>query len=241
MLIDIHSHILPGMDDGPATMEKSLQMARIAIEDGRRTMIATPHCYNGVYFNSKDSIISACERFNQALVKNNINLEILPGSETHLSPEILDELENDNLLTLNNTGLYLSVELPDPFIPRTIIDFINRIRNRGLIPIITHPERNRLLQQNTEILVDLISAGALSQITAAAVTGGFGKPAMKSCKKMLKKDLVHLIASDAHSTSTRPPILSEARKKLQSLIGREKQEKIYRINPEKVIRGAFFS
>lgn len=237
MLIDIHAHILPGMDDGPSTLEKSIRMALIALEDGIHTIIATPHCHNGVYFNSKDSIISACERFNQSLRQNNIDLIVLPGCEAHLSPEILDELERDNLLTLNDNGRYLSVELPDPFIPGTAINFINRMRDRGIVPVITHPERNSLLRRDMEILRDLISAGALSQVTAASITGHFGKGAMRSGVKILKQGMAHLIASDAHSTKSRPPILSEAIRRLSSIMDDKEVKKICYDNPGMVIRG----
>ena len=239
-LIDTHAHILPGMDDGPAGLEESIRMARIAVQDGIHTMLATPHCFNGVYSNSKNTIISACDHFNNSLKENHIDLTILPGCEACFSIEILEKPGKEHLMTLNNTGVCLSVELPDQFIPHTIIGFINRVRNRGIVPIITHPERNSIIQQDIRILGDLIAAGALSQITAASITGLFGRRAKRSCGNIIKQDMAHLIASDAHSPKTRPPILTAAMKKLSPILDKEVLERLFFHNPEMIIRGELF-
>ena len=187
--IDIHVHILPGMDDGPSTLKESLEMARIAVENGTRIMISTPHCLNGVYVNWRKDILSACTELNSALEKHNIPLTLLPGAEIHLSPEIINALEKDQLMTLNDTGRYIFLELPDQFVPQATISFINRLKNRNITPIITHPERNPAIQHNVELLYDLISAGALSQITAGSLTGGFGQHALKCCQKIIKLEM----------------------------------------------------
>lgn len=239
-LIDTHAHILPGMDDGPSSPEESIRMARIAVQDGIHSMIATPHCFNGVYSSSKDAIISACDRFNNSLKENYIDLTVLPGCEARLSVEIIEKPGKEYLMTLNNTGVYLSVELPDQFIPHTIIGFINRVRNSGIVPIITHPERNTIIQKDIQILSDLIAAGAISQVTAASITGLFGRQARKSCGNIIQQDMVHLVASDAHSPKTRPPILTTAMKKLSSILDKETLERLFYHNPEMIIRGELF-
>jgi len=236
-MIDIHTHILPGIDDGPSALEESLKMAQIAVEDGIRIMIATPHCLNGLYVKGRADILSACEEFNSALRKHRISLTILPGSETRLSLEIMDELKKGRLMTLNDTGRYLSLELPDQFIPQAIISFINRLKNRNITPIITHPERNPAIHHNVELLHDFISAGALSQITAGTLTGGFGRQSFKCCKKIINLQMAHFIASDAHSARTRPPQLSPAFKKLSSLTGKAMAEKIFYEAPQMIVDG----
>ena len=235
--IDIHVHILPGIDDGPSTLKESLEMARIAVKNGTRIMISTPHCLNGVYVNWRKDILSACTELNSALKKHNIPLTVLPGSEVHLSPEIMDALEKGRLMTMNDTGRYISLELPDQFIPKATISFINRLKNRNITPIITHPERNLTIQHNVGLLYDLISAGALSQITACSLTGGFGQQALKCCQRIIKLQMVHFMASDAHSPRARPPNLQAAFKNLSSLTGETRTKRIMFEAPQAVLEG----
>ncbi len=235
--IDIHVHILPGMDDGPSTIEESLEMARIAVENGTRIMISTPHCLNGVYVNWRKDILSACMELNSAIEKHNIPLTLLPGAEIHLSPEIINALEKDQLMTLNDTGRYIFLELPDQFVPQATISFINRLKNRNITPIITHPERNPAIQHNVELLYDLISAGALSQITAGSLTGGFGQHALRCSQRIIKLQMAHFMASDAHSPRARPPDLHAAFENLSSLTGETMAKKIMFEAPQAVLKG----
>lgn len=236
-MIDIHAHILPGLDDGPSTLDESLEMARIAAKDGIRVIIATPHCLNGVYFNWRSDILSACEAFAGTLKKHNISLTVLPGSEVHLSLEIMDELKTGRLMTLNDTGRYLSLELPGPFIQQSVITFINRLKDKEITPIITHPERNLAIQRNVEVLHDFVTAGALAQVTAGSLTGGFGRQALKCCQSIIELNMAHFMASDAHSPGARPPRLSAAFKKLSSLAGRTRAERLMFEAPEAVLEG----
>ncbi len=235
--IDIHVHILPGMDDGPSTLKESLEMSRIAVKNGTRIMISTPHCLNGVYVNWRKDILSACTELNSALKKHNIPLTVLPGSEVHLSPEIINALEKDQLMSLNDTGRYIFLELPDQFVPQATISFINRLKNRNITPIITHPERNPAIQHNVKSLSDLISAGALSQITAGSLTGGFGQHALRCSQRIIKLQMVYFIASDAHSPRTRPPDMRAAFKNFSSLTGETRAKKIMFEAPQAVLEG----
>ena len=237
IMIDIHAHILPGLDDGPATTADALEMARMAVEDGIRIIIAAPHCLNGIFNNYREGVMSACSEFNLTLEKEHIPLEVLPGSEVHLDMEILDDLERGRLMTLNDTGRYFFLELPDQFIPRTLVGFIARLEKMNVTPIIAHPERNMAIQRNTTLLEDLISAGALSQITARSLTGGFGPPALQCCLRIIELNLAHFMASDAHSPGTRPPILSRAVKKHSALTSKMEAERMVFEAPMMVIEG----
>jgi protein-tyrosine phosphatase len=212
-------------------------MAAIALEDGIDTVIATPHCHNGVYINSRNSIISACERLNHSLSENDIALKVLPGAEVHMNLELLGELEKGRIMTINDTGRYFSLELPDQFIPASVIGFINRLKYIGITPVITHPERNTSIQDNLDIFKDFLSAGALSQVTAGSLTGYFGRRAGKCSMKMVNENMVHMVASDAHSTRSRPPILSKAYKKVTSLAGRDMAREIFLRIPGIIING----
>ena len=236
-MIDIHAHILPGMDDGPSTLEESLQMARMAVEDGIRIMVATPHCLNGLYTNWRLDILRACAELNSALKKHRICLTILPGSEVHLSPEIMDELEKGRLMTLNDNGRSFFLELPDQFLPNRVMEFIYRLGQRNIFPVITHPERNLAIQHDEALLKDFIAAGALSQITAASLIGGFGRRARRHCQRIIELKMAHLMASDAHSPRERPPNLSTAFGKLSSLVGEARAKKMISEAPQAVLNG----
>lgn len=240
-MIDIHAHILPGIDDGPAILDQSLEMARIAVEDGIQTMISTPHCLNGRYLNWRQEILTACEAFNSELRKHQIPLRVLPGSEVRLAPELTKEFEKGRLMTLNDTGRYFFLELPDQFIPGAVISLINRLKRDEITAIITHPERNATIQQNSELLSDFVLAGALSQITAGSITGEFGRYIYKCSAQILKMQMVHFVASDAHSPMGRPPKLFSAFKKLVSMIGKTRAEKIMFESPQAVVDGSSIS
>jgi len=236
-MIDIHAHILPGVDDGPSTAEESIEMARLAAKDGIRTIVATPHSLNGMYFNGRDDILAACESFNHGLRKHQIPLVVLPGCESYLCPEILEELDKGRLMTLNDTGRYLVLEIPDSFIPQTIIHLINRLRSRSIIPILSHPERNLPIQRNVELLGELIAAGALSQITGSSLMGGFGRRALRCTKRIIERQMAHFVASDAHSLKGRPPVLHAVFEKLTSIVGEARAEKMMLEAPRAVVDG----
>ncbi|MDB9822369.1 tyrosine protein phosphatase [Deltaproteobacteria bacterium] len=240
-MIDIHSHILPGVDDGPPSMEGALEMARIAADDGTHTIVAAPHCLNGSYINWRTTILSACMEINLALDEHHIPVTVLPGSEIHMSLEILDELKKGRIMTINDTGRYFSMELPEQFIPETVIAFINRLQIAGVRPVISHPERNRTIQNDIKLLGELISAGALSQVTAGSLTGGFGRRAVGCCMEIVEKGMLHLVASDAHSPEARRPGLSRAYEKLASLAGMDTAKEIFFRMPQAVINGKISS
>ncbi|MBI9074482.1 MAG: hypothetical protein JEZ02_03645 [Desulfatibacillum sp.] len=235
MMIDIHSHILPGLDDGPSTLTMALAMARMAVDRGVSTMVATPHTLNGVYHNSRSAILEACVVFNKALEQENIALGVLPGCEAHLCPELMGEIESGEITTLNDQGRYVLLELPHPFVPQGVIAFINRLNAMNLTPIIAHGERSHGIQQNPSIMQDFIHAGALCQITAQSLDGSLGRNPKRCCKTLLEAGLVHLVASDAHDIRGRKPGLKHVSKIIVALVGREEAHRLLVINPIMVI------
>ena len=206
MLVDIHNHILPGLDDGPRTIEEALLLAENAVANGITHVIATPHHLDRKYRNSTLEVKAAVAGLYRELIQRNINLKILPGQEIHLSTNVLMELEKD-LLTLANSGRYLLIEFPNAYIPADILDVIYKIQLRGYIPIIVHPERNRVLRKNKQLLYEYICKGALVQITASSVLGHNGRSLRKYTKELIKHNLVHFISSDAHHYLKRPFLL----------------------------------
>ncbi|MCT2347461.1 tyrosine protein phosphatase, partial [Niallia taxi] len=197
------------VDDGPATVEDSLLMAKEAVNEGIKTIIATPHHRNNKYENIKSQIIENVSSLNILLKKENIPLEILPGQENRIYGEILEDYQKGEILTLSNTN-YLFIEFPSSSVPRYSERLLYDIQSEGLTPIIVHPERNKELQDNPELIYNLVKHGALTQVTAASVAGYFGKSIQKFSKQLIEHNLTHFIASDAHNTKNRAFKLNEA-------------------------------
>jgi len=244
-MIDIHSHILPGIDDGARDLEEALEMARLAVADGIRVMVATPHLFKHKTgdlgaINEKKVILEHLDRFRDRLAAEDIDLEILPGCDFPLSAKALDLLEEDRVMTVNEGNRYLLLELPHFAIPPNLEDICFGLQSRGLTPIITHPERHPLILERPERLERLVDLGCLAQLTASSLTGGFGRQVAKVSRQLVKKGYIHLLASDAHNTRGRPPILSKAVRELTRLIGPEEARIMVSQNPEKVIKGENF-
>jgi protein-tyrosine phosphatase len=209
-LIDLHCHILPGVDDGPASQDESLAMARRAVEDGIHTIVATPHTLNGIYINPAKEVTSRVAALQGALSKNHIRLQLYTGADVHLCPHMLEHIERGDAGTITNDKKYIILEFPSQIVPPRVKDEIFSLKLNGITPIISHPERNLVIQHDIDILYELVSMGALCQVTAMSITGDFGGTAMQCAERLLTHRLVHVIASDAHSSNRRPPVLSQA-------------------------------
>ncbi|CAN2045706.1 protein-tyrosine-phosphatase [Candidatus Magnetomoraceae bacterium gMMP-1] len=236
-MIDIHCHILPCLDDGARSLEESLVMARIAIEDGIQTIVATPHSLDGIYTNSLKKINDKISVLRNALIKNNLKINILPGMEVHLCDNLWSRVEKGEAVTINNTN-YMLLELPDQLIPPWFRDEIFQLKIRGITPIIVHPERNIIIQRDISILYDAIERGALTQITALSVMGGFGQTAQDCAEKFLQYRLAHIIASDAHSSGNRTPIMSGSVEAASEILeNHDEALEMVKTRPEKIISG----
>lgn len=209
-MIDIHCHILPGIDDGASNFTDSLLMAKQAEAEGIRTIIATPHHQNGRYNNIKADIIEQTAELNAYLQTENVDVEILPGQETRIYGELIEDYEADEILTLANISNYLFIELPSNHVPRYTDQLCFDIQMKGLTPVIVHPERNAELIERPEKLYKLVTNGAATQITAASFTGNFGKNIQKFTFDLIESNLTHFIASDAHNTTKRGFKMAEA-------------------------------
>ena len=209
-MIDIHSHILPGVDDGAQTIEESLDLAREAVREGIHKIIATPHHKNGKYENRKLEIIGKVSELNEILKIEEIPLEVLPGQETRIYGEIIQEYKLGEIVTLNDGGNYLFIELPSAHVPRYTEQLLVDIQFERLTPIIVHPERNQELLRNPDILYHFVKNGALTQVTAASVSGAFGKTIQNFSMQLVEYNLTHFIASDAHHIKSRSFKMNEA-------------------------------
>lgn len=230
-MVDIHCHILPAIDDGPAELSESLQMAEIAVADGITHIVATPHIKGEIH--SPEFLDEKVQQFSDKLKNIYSPLNVLRGADVSfiLPPEMLAQF------TINN-GPYFLLEFPHSHLPHNAEDIVFKILLAGLRPIITHPERNPSIIRDPELLFRLVDAGCLVQVTAGSLTGGFGTDARDCAAYLLKKRRVHFLATDAHSPTYRQPILSAAFKEAAAIIGSTAALDLVTTNPSAVIAGS---
>ncbi|WHX60521.1 tyrosine-protein phosphatase [Peribacillus frigoritolerans] len=209
-MIDIHCHILPGVDDGSADMNESMNMARKAVEAGITHIFATPHHLNEKFVNVKSEIIDRAVRLNESLHQNNIPLTIHLGQEVRIHRDIFTSLEKEEILTLDDNGRYLLLELPSGSVPTYTKEVIYELQLKGITPIIVHPERNKELIENHKLLFELAQEGALTQLTSGSIIGHFGKKVKSFSNKIVEHNLAHFIATDAHNIGSRGFTLQQA-------------------------------
>ena len=257
-MIDLHTHILCGLDDGAKTIEESIEMCRMSYQDGIRTIVATPHILPGIYKNDRPTILSKVQELQSVIkqlgvrssefrVKNPnseirnpqsaINLRVLPGADVHFSSDILQRYEKGEIVTVNDQGRYLMVEFASQGIPYQAEEVLFKLLTKGIIPIISHPERNMEIGQKPKRYYEIIRMGCLGQVTAMSLTGDFGSGIKRIAEKLLSKRLIHIIASDTHSTHRRPPILSAGVKAAGKIVGKEEARKMVTEYPAAIIEG----
>jgi len=216
-MIDLHNHLLPGLDDGPADIAGSLEMARAAVAAGITTMACTPHVA-AKYPNRASDIQPAVARLREELEAAQIALEIVPGAE--ISTEVIDRLDDDELrqLSLDGSG-WLLVEAPFAGWPVRLPKLIAELEIRGFRVLIAHPERAEAIQHNPDRLRDLVGRGALAQSNGSSFVGDHGRLVSKTAQLLLQNGLIHVLASDAHSATWRPPGVGEAQKAAARALG----------------------
>ncbi|CAM4008695.1 tyrosine-protein phosphatase [Alkalicoccus chagannorensis] len=202
-MIDIHSHILPSIDDGAQNEEEALALARAAEAEGIHTVAATPHHQNGSFVNEAADIRAKTRHLNDAVQAAGINVTIIPGQETRIHGEYLEEWEKGTILPVGGNTDYVLIEFPLDHVPRYASQLLYDIQLKGLIPVIVHPERNEEIKDRPNLLYSLVKNGSLTQLTAASLTGRFGSKAKQLSLDLLEANLAHLIASDAHDTEKR--------------------------------------
>ena len=234
-MIDLHCHIIPGVDDGAPDMETSLKMIRMAGEDGITAMVATPH----VNSTSTDPghltrILTNFENLKNRLVKEGVDMPLYLGSEIYLDELILDNLDKyQDILSINNSR-YVMVEFPMHFVYPGSTDHFTAIMDQGYIPVISHPERNLQIQRDPALLYRFLTIGCLTQLNAGSLKGDFGTAAMHSAFLFLKKNWIQVIATDAHDHRERVPALGYLRE-LPLGISREKLDLLLHEIPHAII------
>ncbi|MCM2476081.1 capsular biosynthesis protein [Rhizobium sp. CG5] len=208
-MIDLHSHILFGLDDGADTLDTSVEMARMAVADGVTHMACTPHVLPGRYPNSSATILPAVAAFQSVLQACGIPLTLVPGADVHIAWDLPAKLAKNEIPTLNRTRYFL-LEPPHQFLPPRLEDLVRRLLRCGFIPIITHPERLGWITRHYDIVRRLNAIGCPLQITADSLLGRFGSEAKEAAIRILDDGLDCFVASDAHGTGRRNPVMSHA-------------------------------
>lgn len=241
-MIDIHTHVLPMIDDGPTTVQESLEMCRIAEKDGIQQIIATPHIQDGINDEYENNVLKKLSMMNQLLQQEGIDIELFPGAEVYLNDHLLKEeiLKQSKLLTMNGGKKYVLLEFSFQWIPPETEKVIFQLKTTGLTPILPHLERNSAIQSDPGMLLRFVEMGAILQVTAQSIAGDFGTAPGKCALWMLKNNLVHIIASDAHSPVKRPPVLSRAVRIVSDLLGKEVARKMVSEHPKMILEGTPF-
>ncbi len=239
-MIDLHNHILPGIDDGARDMDEALEMARMAVEQGFSGIVATPHYGSSQFFSDINRVREVVRELNQELIAQNISLTIFPGMEARLTADLLGRLSEGTILTINE-GRHILLELPAMQAPAGFENFVRMLLNSGKGIVLAHPEKNIEIQRRPEIIYELLTlfkpGEFLVQITADSITGDAGQSALITAKYLLENDLAHILATDAHSPTERPPMISSALKVAASIVGKDRADKMTLEWPRAVING----
>jgi len=219
-LIDLHCHILPGIDDGATDLENSLAMARIAVAEGIRITACTPHMMPGVYDNTGLQVRQHIARLQKALDDAEIPLRLVTGADIHLQADLGAKLKQGGLLSLNDSRYFL-FEPPHHTAPPRLEDAAFDVMAAGYQPVLTHPERLTWIESHYDTMRNLAHQGVWMQITCGSLTGRFGRRPKYWAERMVDEGLTHILATDAHNVRNRSPLMAEARDMVAERLGEQ--------------------
>jgi protein-tyrosine phosphatase len=224
-MIDLHNHILPGIDDGATGINEALEMARIAVEEGFSAIVATPHFGSGLFSCDANEVRRRVNELNEKIASADLRLTIYPGMEARLTADVLNSLSNGSVISLNDSQ-YILLELPALQVPAGFENFVRMMINSGRKIVLAHPEKNVEMQTHPDTIYKLVTmfrpGDLLIQITADSISGDAGLRALSTSKWLLENGLAHILATDAHSPIQRAPRIRKAFELVSSLVGREK-------------------
>lgn len=233
-MIDIHSHVLPNIDDGPSSWEESLAMLRQAEEDGIREVAITHHILSNQDYQREEEIVAKFNELKERISIEKIKIKIHLGSEIYAQPDM--ELFH-KISTYNNNQKYFLVEFPMQGIPKFVAEHFFQVSTTGMVPIIAHPERNLGIVRNPERAFEFVQQGALLQMNAGSILGRYGTNVKNTARMLLNSHLIHFVGSDGHNTRRRPLKLDEALYAVTSEWGGERARLLFLENPRKALMG----
>ena len=233
-MIDMHCHILPGVDDGAKNLEESLEMARIAQKEGIKKMINTSHYNPNFDYIMGERLVDNLNKLNDKLKEENIDIEVLIGNELYYSDDLLEDMDKKEFYSLNNSK-YILLEFSPTMFPKNLSEVVYELKIRGYIPILAHAERYKEVQENPKLIKDIIEEGALIQVNASSVLGKGPSSSNKTCEMFLRHNKVHFIATDAHGCDRRRPLMKEAYKYISNTYGEVRADRLFLKNQNSVI------
>ncbi len=240
-MIDLHCHLLPGIDDGARDLDQALRLARMAVAGGITHCVATPHIHPGRYTNSLSSISKVFTELKDELERAGIPLQLGMAAEIRLSEEILAMVARQQVPFLGSWegDRVLLLELPHSHIPPGVEQLIRWLQKQKIRPMIAHPERNKDVLRDFNKVLPLARLGCLFQVTAGAVAGDFGEGSEKRARELLERDLVTILATDAHHEVRRPPVMEKGRRAAEAVVGESKSWELVRQNPGRIAASHF--
>ncbi len=233
-MIDLHCHLLPGIDDGAPDLATSLAMARIAADDGIKVVACTPHIYPGMYENNGPAIRQAVAELQTRLDEAGIPLRLTLGADTHIAPDLVAGLRAGRVPTLHDSRYFL-LEPPHHVAPPRLAETVFDLLAAGYVPVITHPERLSWIEDRYETFVELARKGAWMQVTAGSLTGRFGEAAQYWGERLLDEGWVHILATDSHGVSRRPPLLAEGQRAAERWVGGGEAHHLVQTRPQGIL------
>ena len=236
-MLDLHCHMLPAIDDGATDLAMALEMARMSVADGVHTVACTPHIYPGLYENTADGIRAAIASLQAELDREGIALKLVIGADVHLDPSLHDGIAAGRVPTLNGSR-YLLLEPPHHVAPPRFEDSLFMLMAKGVVPVITHPERLTWVETHYDVFERLAQRGVWMQVTAGALTGRFGRRVKYWGERFLGDGITHILATDAHHPRRRPPLLAEAREAAAKLVGEAEAGHLVGTRPQGIVDDA---
>lgn len=236
-MIDLHCHILPGIDDGAADVAVSLDMARAFVDDGVSIVACTPHILPGMYHNSGPQIRAAAQELQRAIDAAGIPLTLVTGADVHIAPDLARELREGRALSLADSR-YVLIEPPHHVAPVRLEDIFFNLLVAGYVPILTHPERLTWINSQYATIKKLVGAGVWMQITAGSLIGAFGRQPLYWAERMLDEGCVHIVATDAHDVRRRPPVLGKGRDAAARRVGEAEALHLVMTRPHGIVANA---
>lgn len=240
-MIDIHCHLLPGIDDGASDMAESIALINMAINDGIKRIVITPHLHFGRFDNTLPVIQKVFNELLAEVSKENLDVELAFAAEVRLDSEMLMLLANKNLPLYGEVDgqQYMLLEFPHSHIPVGADKLVSYLKKRNITPVIAHPERNRDLLKSPDKINQFVRMGCWFQVTASSITGGFGESCQQLAFEYIEKGIIQIVASDAHNLKRRPPLLSEAKGIVADKFGIETAQALFIENPTSITQSLF--